>query len=464
MTNALTTTNQNDDRLTLRARFDRSFVWTRGNSVRYLLVDVQAPDPELAEGAVRRPLNLALVIDRSSSMNGAPFAAAKQAAEGVVESLSPSDHLSLVSFCQRVDVHATSVRMDEQGKAELRRAIADLDSEGMTNLSGGWLEGARCVASRMEAAPNSHHRVVLLSDGYANEGIVKPEQLAQHARESRSRGLYTSTVGIGDNYSTVQIQTIAEHGGGRLHDAERPEEIIEVVVAELREILTTAAEDVSISLSYPPQVQVEALGTYAVVTDTSGTACSIGPMMGGATRQVVFKTQAPSGKRGTGLEFNVYASWKKPGDNSVLRTDGLEIALTYAPAAVNTDQKRDIPVSQDIAKIWQSFILQQVAIMNQEHRLDEASDFILSQLEFFGPYCEGLPGTSSLVEELRRAASVSRQQWNPRSSREIYLRHHHRSRRQADHRSAARPSWDDYLPEPGSGSKPGDRPSPRPNV
>ena len=145
--------------------------------------------------------------------------------------------------------------------------------------------------------------------------------------------------------------------------------------AELREVLMPTAEDVTLSVSYPPQMQVEVLGTYPVVTDAVGTTCSVGPMLGGASRQIVFKTTSPSGMPGAALEFNIHASWKAPGNNAVLRTDALGIALTYAPADMNTGQERDMSVSQDVATIWHAFLVQQVASMNEEGRLAEARDF-----------------------------------------------------------------------------------------
>ena len=61
----------------------------------------------------------------------------------------------------------------------------------------------------------TQNRVIVLSDGHANRGLVEPGELGHHAAELRKRGLYTSTVGIGDNYSPVQLDAIAEHGGGR---------------------------------------------------------------------------------------------------------------------------------------------------------------------------------------------------------------------------------------------------------
>ena len=92
--------------------------------------------------------------------------------------------------------------------------------------------------------------------------------------------------------------------------------------------------------------------------------------------------------------------------------------------------------------------LRQAMALQQEGRLEEAGDFITFQLKYFERYCEGLAGTRSLVAQLHQVASVSRQQWNRRSAKEISLRHHKGMRAEADHRSAKRADWADYLPDP----------------
>ena len=85
-------------------RFDRSFINPKGDSVRYLEVSMDAPEPDSRSKRKRVPMDLALVIDRSGSMQGEPLAAAREAARGVAELLRAKDTLSVVVFDDSVDI------------------------------------------------------------------------------------------------------------------------------------------------------------------------------------------------------------------------------------------------------------------------------------------------------------------------------------------------------------------------
>ena len=54
------------------------------------------------------------------------------------------------------------------------------------------------------------HRVLLLSDGQANEGISEARELAHHTRGLLERGIITSAVGIGDGYDELVLGGMAE--------------------------------------------------------------------------------------------------------------------------------------------------------------------------------------------------------------------------------------------------------------
>ena len=80
------------------------------------------------------------------------------------------------------------------GKAVIER-IREI---GMTNLHGGWLEGAQRPASHNEIG--LVNRVLLLSDGCANEGLTDVDH-CQQVQSLADRGITTSTYGLGTHFN-----------------------------------------------------------------------------------------------------------------------------------------------------------------------------------------------------------------------------------------------------------------------
>jgi Ca-activated chloride channel family protein len=66
----------------------------------------------------RAPLNLCLVLDRSGSMEGAPFEYAKQACAYIVDQLTEQDVLSIVTFSDTVDVVMPAAQNRQQTTGE----------------------------------------------------------------------------------------------------------------------------------------------------------------------------------------------------------------------------------------------------------------------------------------------------------------------------------------------------------
>ena len=281
-------------------------------------------------------------------------------------------------------------------------------------------------------------RVILLSDGHANQGIVEPGQLQEIADNLRRRGVFTSTVGIGDGYSEAQLQVIAEHGGGRLHDAERPEEIIEVVLGELDEVFAAVAEDIHLELQAPPDVEVECLGGYPVSWREGKLIANLGGLMGGAKRQIVLKVKTPRGEIGQTLAFCAKLTWAEVGQNDRTEGDAATAELKYVGGSENSAQPREEALSLIVARIWQSDLMRKVVAWNREGDLEAAKAFLNAQLRWFQEYCLGLQGAEELVDQLQNAQRHSDHVWSARTQKEIHLQNYKEMRGDRDLRTEKR--------------------------
>jgi Ca-activated chloride channel homolog len=443
-----------ENTLTLKADFDRALAWEAGDSVRYVVADVQAP--EWVPAAERTPLNLALVIDRSGSMSGAPLDAAKKAASDIVGRLAAEDRISIVSFDDNVSIHADGVPVGGNQK-RIQKEIARIETLGSTNLSAGWLTGAECLAKVAAKETGLRSHVVVLSDGHANQGMVEPELLEHQASQLRNQGITTSAVGIGDGYSTTQLLAIANHGGGRLHDAEYTTEIVEVVLAELDALNTITADDVHLFVEHDPALRVGLVGPFPEVTSPGCVKAAlggiIGPQAGHAhegigLRHVVFRVKLPKGTAGTAFTLKLRAEWKRPGETEV-HTALAEATVTLATDKDNSAQQRHAERSVIVARTWQSAIVRKVVDLNREGDFAATKRYIEEQGAYLTLYCTGLPGLEELQETLERLSFAARFDMGERNRKEMHLANYLADRTEQDSRLAyKRAPWQSYIPKP----------------
>jgi len=283
------------------ARFDLPVCDTAGGR-RHLILELRTPPRP--EQASRQPLDLVFVIDASSSMAGDKLEAVKQALQQVGAGLRDDDSISLVSFASDVQVHLVAATAQHGHRALFVREVQALSPRGSTNLSGGWLAGVELALS--QAGAGRRRALLLLSDGQANLGVLEAEQLSQLATETARRGVATTCVGVGADYSTVQLGAIADASGGRFHHADTPEAIVAVLTGELGELAEVAAEQLELQLVVPQGFGVQVL-VGAPTSHSDGVhRVQTGTAYCGMTRTLVVAIDAPA--RGAGFVQEVRAT------------------------------------------------------------------------------------------------------------------------------------------------------------
>src|SRR5258706_11824899 len=353
--------------LQLTAATDCRLVDTTGPSERVVLWTIKAPDAPLLSRE-RSKLNLALVIDRSGSMEGDKLAYAKRAASHALDLLNEHDRVALVAYDDRIEILAPSQPVTPTSRAALKKLINGLSARGSTNLAEGWLQGAGQVAEYLD--PAGLNRVLLLTDGLANQGIVSPDALATHARELHNRGVSTSTFGLGADFNEQLLESLAEAGAGHFYFIEKPEQIPELFHKELGELLTVVARDPRLVISGPNQAAVDLLGGLQFEYDGDQLLVPLSHIFAREERQLFLRVVVLAGPAGSQVPVRGQLKYRDlSGD---MQTASAEVAFTFAQPEAVAAAPVDLSVRQRAIEIRLSATATEALKLKHDGRQTEA--------------------------------------------------------------------------------------------
>lgn len=167
---------------------------------------------------------LALVIDRSGSMDGEKLVMARAAASAAADVLSPRDYLSVTAFDS--EAYAIVPMMRAERRSTIKGRIARISSGGGTFLEPG-LRMAR--HSLNQAADAAIRHILVLSDGQT--GGTGYEAMASGYRRE---GITLSTVAVGADADRQLLQRMAVAGGGKFYHATNPKVLPRIFQKEAR--------------------------------------------------------------------------------------------------------------------------------------------------------------------------------------------------------------------------------------
>lgn len=242
---------QSGESMAIETRLSHSVVPRGEGSTVFAAVAVRAGEPSRTE---RSSLNLSLVIDRSGSMTGAKMGNARQAAHELIDALGPEDTLSIVAYATDVEVVAQPGFITDDVRAELHAAVDRIHPEGGTNLSGGYEAGRDLVVS--QAKSDQINRVLLLSDGRANEGVVELSELGALASDGLERGVSLTTLGVGYDYNEDLMQLMATTGVGNYYFIADEEQTEETFDRELKGLMSTVARNTELRFRLPEGARI----------------------------------------------------------------------------------------------------------------------------------------------------------------------------------------------------------------
>lgn len=200
-------------------------------------------DPATLE---RPPLDLAIAVDVSGSMEGDGIASVRSGLRQMLPYLAPEDRLSLVAFDDRAQVVAEALAPTDPA---LLAAIDALEASGGTDLYDGLRVALDDVLLR--ASPDRQRRVMLISDGAPTSGIMSHAHILDLAAAYSAEGLGLTTIALGDA-DVALLRDLAIQGGGSAYFLDDAAAIEEVFVEEAQAFLWPLAEDATVGIDLLP--------------------------------------------------------------------------------------------------------------------------------------------------------------------------------------------------------------------
>jgi Ca-activated chloride channel family protein len=221
----------------------------------HVLVRLQS---EPKAGFKRTPLNLALVIDRSGSMQGPKLREAKRCVVDLIQRMHSEDQVGLVQYDDQIDTILPLTPVD-QVSGIIDVLVQGITANGGTDLHAGWLRGGEMLAPK--AGNQSTCHTILLSDGQTNRGLTDTTRICEQVSALAGAGVTTTTVGLGADFNEELMTAIAQAGHGSAHYGERAIDLAETFEAEIGLLSQLQWRNVEMSISGDSK-HIEILNTY----------------------------------------------------------------------------------------------------------------------------------------------------------------------------------------------------------
>jgi Ca-activated chloride channel family protein len=320
------------------------------------------------------PTDLIVILDRSGSMTGDKMEYARAAVGELITQLNPQDRFALVSYSSTAHLSIPLAPAASRAQEIWRREVARIQPNGGTNMSAGIDVAVRTVASSRTAGRAA--RVILISDGLANEGDASLEGLkARASRVARWEHVF-STVGVGEDFNEFLMSSLADAGTGNYYYLSDTTELASVFSKEFEATRETIATGLMVTIRPGSDVQVIDAAGYPLERDGGQVTFRPGSLFSGQERRIWVTLQVPGDRVGSYDLGRVSLSYTDRGERHSLALEDVP-----ALACVADEDRFFASVDKDV---WEESVLKEtynrlqekVALAVREGRKDQAIEAI----------------------------------------------------------------------------------------
>lgn len=195
------------------------------------------------------PLNVCLVLDRSTSMKDAKMDLLKAAAVQFLRSMRPEDMFSVVAFSDKPEVVVPAAYQVDRQKLE--SPIRNIQPSGATELYKGLKAGFDQIQVGRAAGRVNH--IILITDGHTYGDEEACLELASQAAE---QGVGISVMGIGTDWNDAFLDEVASRTGHTSRYIARPQEIQKFLDERFHALTRIFADDTSLEFNLAQDVRL----------------------------------------------------------------------------------------------------------------------------------------------------------------------------------------------------------------
>jgi len=213
----------------------------------YIIMEFSVPTD--TEQRPEPPLNLCLVLDRSTSMKGSNMDVVKATAIRIMHKLKPQDTFSVVAFSDRAEIVIPATHITDLGKQEAR--IQMLQPSGGTEIFSGLEKGYNEILHNISRSQVNH--IILLTDGrtYGDEN-----NCIGLAKNAAARGIGISGLGIGSEWNDNFLDKLASLTGGTSMYVPRPQDIQHALLDKFNQLGKSYAEETRLEFTLQEGVEL----------------------------------------------------------------------------------------------------------------------------------------------------------------------------------------------------------------
>jgi len=397
--------------LSFDGRLDRGAVQVGGDGLVHLeLVATGASLPDLE--MKRRPTDVVVVLDRSGSMGGDPMVKALAAVRELVGQLGDEDRFALVTYSNGVDLAIPLEIAVPEARTRWMMELGAITAGGGTNMAAGLDRAHGLVSTTREAGRVA--RIILLSDGHANQGDATPEGLARRSGRAVTGEYVLSTVGVGEGFDERLMSRLADAGTGNFYYVPNARVLGGIFADEFESARETVASALEIRIDTPSGIEVLDAAGYPIEMRPGHVVVRPGSLFSGQKRSLWLTLRVPVQREGKIALGDVMLVYTTPeGDRSkarLARFPAIEAVVDESQfvARLDKDAVETHHVEETVNRLRQSVsnLVSSGNYRAAQEKIDAVDYTELEQLGLSAEDTESYGVIEELKDEVARAAAA----------------------------------------------------------